>query len=110
MENNKFLEFFNSKEEYLVDEEKNKIKRAIKKVLVSHVYEKIDFIKSTFVISTIIYSLFFIKYFWPSKFMGIMYLLIALECFMNAIVSEKKKIYYSIFTLIDVYVAVMMFF
>lgn len=106
MERSKFVRFCS--EEYSVKEEKSRLKRAIKKVLKSRIYKKIDFLISTFEGCVVIYAFFFFECFWPSKFMGIVCLLLTIQCFTYTIVFEKKqrKLYYGGQTLMQLFIAV----
>lgn len=84
-----FIAFFN--EDYSVEEERNKVKRVIKKVFKSHIYEEVNFIMTTFLCFLIIYVLFFWKYFfWQSKIISIVWFWIAMEDFACAIIYTNK--------------------
>lgn len=106
MERSKFISWFD--EEYSIGEEKSRLKRVIKRTLKSRIYEEIDFLISTFEGYVMIYAFFFLECFWPSKFMGIVCLLLTMQCFTYMIVVEKKqrKLYYGAQTLIQLLIAV----
>lgn len=88
IENSAFIAFFD--EDYSVEEERNKVKKVIKKVLKSCVYKEVEFRMGTFLYFLTFYTMFFFEYFMPSLTWVITESWFVIEDFAYAIIYTDK--------------------
>lgn len=108
-ENSAFNAFFN--EDYSVEEERNKMKKVIKKVKKSRVHKELNFTMTTFLCFLMGYTVFFFEYFVPSPTWVIAEVWLAMEDFACAIIytNKVKKISQIIFGTFALYIALLFF-
>lgn len=95
LEEKQFLKTENSAfaifdEDYSVEEEQNKVKKVIKKVLKSRIYKEVDYLMITFLCFLIFYTVFFFEYFMPSPTWAIAESWCAIDAFANAMICTDK--------------------